>query len=526
MNATREYPPLIAALLNPAMYPHPVKTVAILETHISWVVLAGRYAYKIKKPVDFGFLNFTDLAQREFFCLEELRLNRRLAKSLYLDVVTLGGTPGHPGFGLSPTVEYAVKMRRFGAGRLLDELLNQNRLTPTHIDHLADIIAQFHDGLPPAPATSAFGTPDAVAGPARQNFQQLAETAAGRKFADLTQLAAASAAEFAADADIWPRRRQAGRIRECHGDLHLGNIVLLRDRPVAFDGIEFAPELRWIDTINDSAFLVMDLLHRGRADLAYRFLNRYLETGGDYAGLAVLRFYLSYRATVRAKIAAFRAEPSGDPIHQSECHAYLKLAEASLRRRRPVLLITHGPPGCGKTAISQLLLEGFGLIRLRSDVERKRLFGLSPTQASGSGLDAGLYAAEAGRQTYVKLADTAGALLRLGYPVIVDAAFLKLEQRRAFRDLAAELDAAFMIVAVTAETSLARSRIERRLTTGGDASEADPTVLAHLSASAEALTDTELEHTLVCRNDTTPPQLPETLSARLRTLLNPEATQP
>lgn len=526
MNATREFPPLIAALLNPAMYPHPVKRVDILETHISWVVLAGRYAYKIKKPVDFGFLNFTGLAQREFFCQEELRLNRRLAKSLYLDVVALGGTPQRPGFGLSPTLEFAVKMRRFGAGRLLDQLLSQNRLMPAHIDQLADTIAQFHANLPPAPATSEFGTADAVAGPARQNFQQLAGTLAGREFAGLTELAAASSAEFAADADLWPGRRQAGRIRECHGDLHLGNIVLLRDRPVAFDGIEFAPELRWIDTINDSAFLIMDLLHRGRADLAYRFLNRYLETGGDYAGLAVLRFYLGYRAAVRAKIAAFRAEQSGDPAHLAECHAYLELAGASLRRRRPALLITHGLPGCGKTAISQLLLERFGLIRLRSDVERKRLFGLSLTQASDSGLDAGLYAADASRQTYASLTETAGALLRLGYPVIVDAAFLQREQRRAFRDLAAELGAAFVIVAIAAEPGQLRARIERRLAAGGDASEADPTVLAHLSATAEALTDAELKYTLVCRNEADAPRLPQAVSTSLNPLLTPEATQP
>ncbi|AMK76480.1 MULTISPECIES: AAA family ATPase [Methylomonas] len=495
------YPPLIAALCDPACYPHPVKRVTVLETHISWVLLAGRYAYKIKKPVNLGFLDFSQLGQRHFYCQEEIRLNRRLAPGIYLQVATIGGNPTQPIISAEPAFEYAVKMRRFAAGKLLDTLLTRGEITPDHIDSLAETIARFHTDLPPANSDSNYGTPAAIDAPARQNFQQLLELMAPDDAALLKQLQESCQQAFFATENLFIQRQQTGFIRECHGDLHLGNIVLLRGRPVAFDGIEFSPELRWIDTISDAAFLIMDLIHRGRADLAYRFLNAYLQISGDYAGLGVLRFYLSYRAAVRAKIAGFRFAQTGAESARQECRTYLNLAAGSLSPRKPALILTHGLPGCGKSAVSQILLEKHQLIRLRSDVERKRLFGLSALQKSGSAIDSGIYDPQASQKTYQHLLKLAQTQLEYGFPVVIDAAFLKREQRRPFQLLAQNLGIPFVILSIQTAEKVLRQRIESRQEQGRDASEADLAVLDKAIGSAEALQAEEQPHALILSND-------------------------
>lgn len=495
------YPPLIEALRDPGRYPHPVSKVEVLETHISWVLLAGRYAYKIKKPVDLGFLDFSDLQKRRFFCGEELRLNRRLAPALYLATVSIGGTAERPEIGSEPAIEYAVKMRRFPVANTLDHLFGRQGLQLRHIDLLAQTVAGFHAALPAAEADSVYGTPAQVMAPARQNFRQLRALLEAADLPILDRLETACETEYAACAALIAERRQRGHIRECHGDLHLGNIVLLRQRPVPFDGIEFAPELRWIDTINDAAFLVMDLLQRGRGDLAYRFLNAYLEHSGDYAGLGLLRFYLSYRATVRAKVAGFRLAQSGDPAAKRECLAYLDQAVAGLVRSKPVLILTHGLPGCGKSHVAQLLLQKYRLIRLRSDVERKRLFGLQPLASSRSETGGGIYQADASRQTYGRLLELSRGLLAAGFGVIVDAAFLQYGQRRPFRELAAQIGAGFALVSVQAEPATLRRRIIERQTAGNDASEAGLDVLEHALLNLETLQADEMDSSVVFDNN-------------------------
>lgn len=484
---------LIAALIKPARYPHAAKSVQVLETHISWVLLAGRYAYKIKKPVDLGFLDFTQLSARRFFCEEEIRLNRRLAPRLYLDVVGVSGTPEHPVLGAQPAIEYAVRMRRFAADRLMDNMLGRNSITPQHIDRLAATIARFHAGLPPAAPESGYGTPQAIVDPARQNFQQLAQLLHGEALKTLASLQDASEREYASCRALFQQRRTAGFVRECHGDLHLGNIVLLREQPTPFDGIEFNAGLRWIDVMNEVAFLVMDLLHRERPDLAYRFLNAYLEMSGDYAGLGVLRFYLAYRAMVRAKIGAIRASQE-DASAMGQCHSYLKLAEECLGRRRPALIITHGLPGCGKTTVAQVALERLQAIRIRSDVERKRLFGLAAHENSHASVAGGIYGAEATRQTYGLMLQLASEQLGLGFTVIIDAAFLRRAEREQFQTLADELAIPFAILWVRADIDVLRGRIEQRMRHGKDASEADVAVLETLRAACEPLQPEEFLH--------------------------------
>jgi aminoglycoside phosphotransferase family enzyme/predicted kinase len=487
---------LIDALLDPGRYPHPAKTVRLLETHISWVLLAGRHAYKIKKPVDLGFLDFTDLKKRHFYCHEEIRLNRRLAPQLYLDVIAIGGSPRQPVLGAEPAFEYAVRMRRFSNAHLLDNLAAQGRLTSRHIDHLAATLARFHAGLPPAEPESRYGTPEAIAAPVRHNFQQVAALLDASDALNNLQLA--SEQEYIRCLPLFEQRRRDGFIRECHGDLHLGNIVLLKGLPVAFDGIEFEPNLRWIDIVNDIAFLIMDLQHRGHADLAFRFLNAYLENSGDFQGLGVLRFYLAYRAMVRAKIAAIRASQTTADSAMAECRSYLALAGCSLQKGRPALIITHGLPGCGKTTISQTALERLQAIRLRSDVERKRLFGLAAHESSGGNI----YSPKATQRTYAHLLQLAGKLLELDFPVIIDAAFLKRTERLEFQALARKRHIPFIILSVQTETTLLRQRIKQRQQLGNDASEADLAVLEKLQAVCEPLQAEELAATVEFVNNT------------------------
>jgi hypothetical protein len=486
---------LIEALLDPGLYPHAVKAVQLVETHISWVLLAGRYAYKIKKALNLGFLDFTQLQSRRFYCEEEIRLNRRLAPQLYLDVIAITGSSRQPRLGINgdaPAIEYAVRMRRFAAARQMDHQLARGLVLPYHMDRLAVVMAQFHAGLPPAAPDSAYGEPAKIYLPAAQNFAQLATLLEKTDGAWLSRLQAACELEYAACVSWFEQRRQQGKVRECHGDLHLGNIVLLKDQPTPFDGIEFDPELRWIDVMNEIAFLVMDLSQRNRADLAFRFLNGYLETSGDYAGMRVLRFYLAYRATVRAKICAIRARQPELPQQRAQaelaaCRGYLRLAEDSLKNRRPALILMHGLPGCGKTTVAQVALERLQAIRIRSDVERKRLFGLTPLQASYSGVGSGIYDADATQRTYDKLHELARALLEAGYTVIVDASFNRRSDRARFQQLANTMALPFVILNVSASPATLRRRIQQRVLQGSDASEADLAVYQALQAAHEPL---------------------------------------
>ena len=484
---------LVDALCARGYFPHKYR---VEETHISWVLLTGQHAYKIKKSLDLGFLDFSTLEARHFYCTEELRLNRRLAPDLYLDVVAIGGSPEQPVLGGEPAIEYAVHMRRFPRSAMMDRLLADDQITTVHIDKLAATIAKFHAALPPAATDSPFGSAAAIQEAVLENFAQIAPSlGTPTDLALLEQVRRASTLEFAACEPLFRQRKTSGCVRECHGDLHLGNIVLLDDAPVPFDGIEFSATLRWIDVISEIAFTVMDLLQRGQPQLAWRFLNAYLESNGDYAGAGVLRFYLAYRAMVRAKVAAIRAnqeDPAQAPHELAACRSYLDLAHDCLARRRPALIITHGLPGCGKSTFAQIALERLGAIRVRSDVERKRLFGLDALANSRSQTGGGIYSEEATRRTYERLHELARGLLAAGFPVIVDAAFLRHAERESFRMLAREMGAPFVIASLQADEAVLAERLAQRLSRADDASEANASVLRTLQAAQEPLQDEEL----------------------------------
>ncbi len=492
---------LVETLRDAQCYPHPAKAVRLIETHISWVLLAGRYAYKIKKSLDMGFLDFTTLARRKFFCEEEIRLNRRLAPQIYLDAVPIGGTPGAPVIGQEPAIEYAVRMRRFSVDAEMDRLIRRGEVLPEHIDSLAAVLAQFHLGLPPAPPESRYGEAAAMRERALQNFAPLPSLPC-----DADAMRTATEAEFFAHQRSIEQRRAQGFVRECHGDLHLGNILIRGGKAVPFDGIEFEPMLRWGDIVGDIAFPFMDLQYFGRLDFAWRLLNGWLELTGDFDGLNLLRLYASYRAAVRGKVGAIRAaQPSMDAGKRERALAtsrsYFTLAANLLERSKPLLIITHGLPGCGKTTFAQAALERLGAIRIRSDVERKRLFGLAPLERSNSALGGDMYGQEATLRTYDRLLDLARGLLANGFPVIVDAAFLRHDERVQFRRLAEEMGVPFFIASIEASERVLRARIEQRQREARDASEANVAVLAALQVAQQPLQDDERGVTVTFVND-------------------------
>ncbi|HSV80654.1 MAG TPA: AAA family ATPase [Ramlibacter sp.] len=455
----------------------------VVETHISWVLLAGGFAYKVKKPLTLPFVDYGALSARRHFCEEEVRLNQRLAPSLYLGVSRITGSRDAPQLdGEGPVIDHAVRMRRFPAEALFSERLASGHLTPEHVDAIAERLAAFHRQAPVCSLGTAFATP------AHRRSVALAALHGARTAATPEQhalLASWIDAQADAQAPLWQARRENGRIRECHGDLHLDNLVMLDDGPAAFDCIEFDPALRWIDVIDDIAFAVMDFCARGHSGLAWRLLNAWLDHSGDHAALPALRFAVVYRALVRAQVAQLRGTAAAE-----QALRYLDTAVTWTQPRPLRLCITHGLPGSGKTRASQRLLEREGAIRLRSDVERKRLFGLAPLADSrAAGLD--LYNAATTARTYEHLFELARGILRAGYPVVIDAAFLRGDERARARTAAQEAGVPFAILDCDAPSEVLRARLLARR---GDASEADEAVLERLRQAAEPLTAEERAH--------------------------------
>jgi hypothetical protein len=466
--------------------------VTLIETHISSVLLAGEYAYKLKKPVAFGFVDFSTRAARGRCCEDEVRLNRRTAPQIYLDVVGITGSEEAPRLGGSGApIEYAVRMRRFATRALADRLARAGRLNAAHIDRLAAAVAAFHAAAARAPADSGFGAPDKVLRWARENFAlALLRLDDEARRARLQRLAQWTEDEFARRA-VWFKARSAGGfVRECHGDLHLANIVVLHGVPVPFDGIEFNAELRFIDVASDIAFTFMDLHQHGLSPLAWRFVNQYLEASGDYDLLPGLRFYAVYRALVRAKVSLIRAhQPEARPADRRAAAADYARDVAQAERlaapAAPLLLAVGGLSGSGKTTVAGRLVELLGAIRVRSDVERKRLAGLAARASSGSAFGAGLYAPEMTVRTYDRLHQVASIVIGAGYPVLVDAAMLKRHERDALRALAARLRVPFECVWCEAPPATLRARIRAREAQGRDASEATPAVLERQLETAQ-----------------------------------------
>lgn len=459
-------------------------------------MLTGEHVYKIKKPVNLGFLDYSTLDKRRRACAEELRLNRALAPELYLGVVPITGPVQAPVInGTGPAIEYAVHMRQFDRAQQLDQLLEAGRLSECELDRVADYVAALHAAAPRLDANSAYGRAETVHAAARDNLRTLLALYSGRHAAALGRLQAWSETEYLQLRALMDQRCAHGWVREVHGDLHLANLAVYNGRLLAFDRIEFDPGLRWLDVLNDAAFLAMDLLARDRQELAFRFLNRYLQNTGDYRGLPLWRYFLVYRALVRAKVTRLQADQQrtagSGATRLPGGERYIALADTLLSPASPRLVLMHGYSGSGKTWVSAQLMTRLPAVRLRSDAERKRLHGLAPQQASNSGPAADLYSAAASARTYRELAALAEIVLMAGYHVIVDAAFLRQSQRRELLALAARRGLRCVIVACHADDSKLRQRLQARASDREQISEADAAILDLQLQSAEPLDEHE-----------------------------------
>lgn len=448
-----------------------------IETHVSWVLLTAQSAYKIKKPLRLSFLDYGTLAARRHACEEELRLSRRYAPAIYREVVPIGGTPGEPVLGAGEPIEYALVMRRFPQDALFSHRVRLGAIDEETIDRLAAWLGRCH-------AEAEVAARDALPPPAPQRLESaLSLLDAARPVLephDAAVLGRWLCKEAALLPGVWRRRRDAGRVRDCHGDLHLANLLWFDAEVGAFDAIEFDAGLRWIDVLDDAAFVVMDLAAAQRADLAFRFLSAWLDATGDHDGLPALRYACVYRALVRAMAAMQRDEPLAARRYGGQALEWMRPAA-------PRMTITFGLPGSGKTWVSQRLLQRQGAIRLRADVERKRLFGLPMLADSrAAGLD--IYVPGATAKTYATLLAKARTALVAGWPVVIDAAFLLRDERAQARALAAELGLPFYIVECPDVPQLLEARLAQRR---GDASEADGDVLERLRGLVEPLDEAE-----------------------------------
>ncbi|MBI3954308.1 MAG: AAA family ATPase [Chloroflexi bacterium] len=480
--------PLVAALLDPSAYPEPTSRVELVQTHISWVFLTDRHAYKVKRPVDLGFADFTTSERRRHFCEEEVRLNRRLAPQMYLGVVPItqdsGGRIAIGGVG--ETVDYAVSMARLPADRMLDVLLRRGLVTAPTMERIADKVADFHA------AAETGGRVDEIGGSletirfnTEENFQQTGPLIGRTISREQYDAIATYTRRFIAErAPLLAERVRQGRIRDCHGDLHAGNICV-EDGLYIYDCIEFNERFRFGDVASEVAFLAMDLDARGRPGLGRAFVRRYLAQTGDTGLEALLPFYQCYRAYVRGKVAGFRLADAGLPAAERaqitrDAQSYFRLAHRYARGPdRPLRLIfTVGLVGTGKSTVAEAVAERLDAAVVGSDALRKELAGLEPTERHFEPWGQGLYSPEMTERTYAALLGRAREHLESGRSVVLDASYRKAAWREGPRRLAQELGAQLWALEVVCPRALVVQRLERRLAAGPSVSDGRPEILA------------------------------------------------
>lgn len=488
----------------------------VIETHISWVFLTGQYAYKIKKPIQFAFVDFSTLEKRHFYCDEELRLNKVLAKELYISVVPVFGAISNPVFETpsfqtpyqTPTfqtpnldtkpIEYAVKMYEFEQSDLLSNFIkkfpNQSICRPVEniMRMIANQMAVFHSQTRRTPLNTPYASKEKIRAylldnfNTLKNFKFLEKSLAQKNLTKVEQIEGWSIKTLEEYGAIFEKRKSDGFIRECHGDLHLNNIIYTNRKITIFDCIEFNEDFRNIDCIDEMAFLIMDLKSQGYFIAAFQLLNQYLKKTEDYEGLLLLRFYEVYRAMVRAKVALLNND-------FEQCEHYLDLAlrtlHPTLSASVPFLMITYGLPGSGKSYLSRKVASVFEAIHLQSDVERKHLFKDRDTDSNA------LYSSENKDKVYQHLMQLAERLLQAAIPVIVDASFVKHLHRQWFLQLAKKLNCPFLILNCATDIPILKERVKRRKEKHSY-SDADEVVLDKLILQQEALTPEELSFTI------------------------------
>ena len=485
---SRDREHMLAALSNAAAYPHPADELVHLHTHISDVFLAGAYAYKVKKPVELGFLDFTTLSKRRRACEDEVRLNKRLAPQIYLGVVPIRNIGGkfkvgsEPDDGGAEVADYAVKMVRMPQEGMLDQLAAAGKLGRDQMRDVAHQLARFHGLAEHGPKIDLYGGLDNIADHVRQNLAQT-EPYIGRSImrSQLERIRSYAQDFMRTHAALFFARVSAGRIVDGHGDLHLRNMCLYYDAVVIFDCIEFSQRFRAGDAIGDIAFLTMDLGAHNLPRLGNCFLNEYLQRTDDYAGLAVLDFYQTYRACVRGKVASFLLDGAGSETQRlaaaNEGARYFNLASEYITGRTGGLLITCGPSASGKTTIARQTAEAVGGITVRSDAVRKHLAGIQLNQHQAASYARGIYSTEITERTYKTLLQHAREIVSSGRWAILDATFLRRAHRLQAAALARSLGTAFGIICCSTPLSELERRLDLRSRTQQDISDATHAVL-------------------------------------------------
>lgn len=468
--------PLIQQMQRPEFYPHPVaEPVKLVQTHVSYVLLTGEFAYKIKKTVDFGFLDYSTLEKRRHFCQEELRLNRRTAPELYLDVVSIAKQGNGYSFG-EPAVEYAVKMRQFPQECLLSQLFERGELGEDLMRRLAGAVADFHLGAETNDYIRSFGEIPQIRQSIDENYEQTLDFVGGPQTqAQLEGTRAFTDAFFEEQQELLKRRCDRNWIRACHGDLHLNNICLWQDRLILFDCIEFNEPFRYVDVMFDIAYVVMDLQAQGRRDLSAAFLSCYVERTGDWEGLQVLPLYVSRQSYVRAKVTSFLLkDPSVDePTKQQASQTaarYYRLAYEYVKPQPGRIVMMAGLSGSGKSTAAQEVVRQSGAIQIRSDAVRKHLAGI-PLEQRG---DDSLYAPEMTQSTYSKLLELGLDLAAMGYSVVLDAKYDRQALRQAVLNRAEAAGIPCEILHCQAPMDVLKQRLQQR---SGDIADATVAVL-------------------------------------------------
>jgi len=497
-----------------ASFPHPVGELQLIETHISWVILTGDWVYKVKKPVRFDFLDYSTAEQRRLCCQRELETNRVWAPEIYQDVVPLIEQNGQLRVGLSEEeslhpgermIEHAVRMRQFPQSALLMAQLRAGAISPALMESLAKDLVELHRQVEPVEASADLAHRSSTQ-PARENLAYLLDQLSPQD-PDRARVAALSQWTEQAILTLLPlmqARAQAGRVRNCHGDLHLNNLLYLDSKFVPFDGIEFNDALRQIDVISELAFLSMELSEQEYHPHAHRLVNSYLEECGDYEGLRLLPYFLVYRALVRVKVDLIRQRQTSGRDHASDRaslspagRSHLAFAERVVQPASPQLWVTHGLSGSGKSTAALALVDQQGFMRLRSDVVRKHLAGLDPLDRPAAPQLPSLYAKEMTRRTYRRLHDQAQEVLAAGFSVIVDAAFLMRHQRDAFAELAREQGVDFRILFCKASPEELQQRLLARR---DDPSDATLAVLHQQLRTVQSPADEELSSVVDCND--------------------------
>jgi aminoglycoside phosphotransferase family enzyme/predicted kinase len=454
----------------------PDAAVERITTHAAIVFLVGQCAYKMKRAVRYSFLDFTTFERRQRALASELELNRRTAPTLYLRLVPVtredSGALALAGSG--EPVEWLLEMARFDQEARLDRVAQRRELTPAVVDELAAEIAAFHERADARPEHGGHAGMQEVIDGNAEDFSALPETILpSDRRARLTDRCRD---ELARRRVLLEERRRAGRVRRCHGDLHLGNIVMLEGRPVLFDCLEFDEALASTDTLYDLAFLLMDLQHQGLPTLAQRLLNGYLDVTWDDAGLALLPLFLACRAAISAKVLGFAASAAaGSAVPAAgEAREYLERALVYLNPPPARLVAIGGVSGTGKSTLARRLAPELGTapgaVILRSDVVRKRMYGLAPDER----LRPDAYQKEISRHVYDTLTKRAAALVVAGHAAVVDAVFLDAQERAQIERAADDAGVSFQGLWLTAPEDVLVRRVSARR---GDASDATPDVL-------------------------------------------------